>query len=573
MNMDKSDIIRVAYCSRLFLRSDREHQEVVGVSGPTFRKNLASGVDVDRYYALLDRECRRLTHASLEEVARDYVKASEAFLNVDWGARTDARARRRFCRMIFRLVATNGMALTPDEEKKYRYADSDKELIELFYPDGFDEGPAMNMAYIILFSFGIAKPWEPTKERGYDLTDEMISDALKDLRELILQLKEDLPSMGSFEKPVAFDQWAAIIDNHLAHPELFGRCTPVGLMNALTDVVKACISISDTESALKSAQTMVPIHLPGIWVDDADEGRTRFWIFPYNMRYAFCYHEDMNAWVLTPYEFTGQDTDDAEFADSCYFVTPCGSMKILRGEHKASNIKEMAHAGYRLEISPESGEPVKVEFYKRSLAMPEWFEWSEFRRLLPGDEKHKKIREILSIINNPATADYSIFCNNGAPVTNIMNNLVGRDSTTLYVWDFRLPERFFVTEIEPGSDYFVYDNSYISAAPSFSMRAMEISEEHPLYAIPLSPVRKNEKKGDDNKKMTAEEQQRQLRLQHFERVMKEADHISVVVILRLPSSKTPILFFPEVAAAFPLDMKDLRELGVERITGRDQFFI
>ncbi|MDE6026688.1 MAG: hypothetical protein K2G23_01270 [Muribaculaceae bacterium] len=568
--MDKSDIIRVAYCSRLFLRSDREHQEVVGVSGPTFRKNLASGVDIDRYYALLDHECRRRTRSSLEKTVMDYVKASEAYVNVDWGARTDARARRRFCRMIFRLVATDGMDLTPDEEKKFRLADSDKELIELFYPGGFDERSAMNMAYVILFAFGITKPWEPTKERGYDLTDEMISDALKDLRELILQLKEDLPRMGSFEKPLVFDQWVAIIDNHLAHPELFGNCTPVGLMNALTDVANACLSVADPESAVKSAQSMIPIHLPGIWVDDADNGETRFWIFPYNMRYAFCYHEDMNAWVLTPYEFTGQDTDDTQFADSCYFVTPSGSMKMLRGEHKAENITQMAHAGYRLEISPEMEEPVKIEFYKRSLAMPGWFEWSEFRRLTPDDERYGRFREALSDMYDPNNAAYGIFRNQGAELTNIMNNLIGRDTETLYVWDYRLPERFFVTEVEPGSDYFVYDSSYISKRPSFSMRTMEISPEHPLYVIPLSPERTTEKKGDDKKKMSAEE--RQLWLQHFERVMKEADHISVVVILRLPASKTPILFFPEVAAAFPLDMKILTQAGVEKITSRQQFF-
>lgn len=568
MNLSKSDIIRIAYCGRLFLRTDREYLEVVGVSGPTFRKNVAAGVDVERYYTLLDRECRRLTNSALDEAVMSYVNASEMYLNTDWGARSDSRARRRFCRLLFRLGATVGMEIPRDErERLFRSTDSDKGLLKLFYTDGFDNGPVVNMAYIILFAFGIVRPWEPRKERGFDLTDEEIRGCLVKLRELLWQLREDLPRIGAFERAVAFDQWDAILENHLGKPELFGNCVPVGLMNALNDVGNACISILDPESAAKSAQSMIPIYLPGIWVDDTDDGETRFWVFPFNVRCAFCYHRHMNGWELTPYEFTGQDTEDRHFSNSCYFVTHKGSAALIKGIHDASNIKEMAHAGYQVELSSENGEPVGVEFYRRSLAMPEWFDWNAFRRLSRDDERYKEFRGVLKMIYTPGNPFSATFHNNGAEMTNVLNNFVARDFETLYVWDYPLPDRFFIDEVE--RDCFVYANCYLGAAPSFSLRRMEISEEHPLYAIPL---KRREREDGINSAPGGEEERkmREARLDHLEKVLREAVHINVVSIFHFKVSPHPILLFPELASTFPLDMSELEEFGVERITSRHQ---
>ena len=56
-------------------------------------------------------------------------------------------------------------------------------------------------------------------------------------------------------------------------------------------------------------------------------------------------------------------------------------------------------------------------------------------------------------------------------------------------------------------------------------------------------------------------------------MLKQAQGINVVSILHFEKSAYPVLFFPEAASTFPLNMDELGEFGVERITSGGAFFL
>ncbi len=155
----KYELISVAYRSRFLFRSEGEFREAIGVSYETVVNNRESARDIDVYYNIIDRKTEDVAGMSLEEVMGDYLRASEFYLSLDWGDRSQLASRRKFCRMLFRLYATAGLSLTNDEIFKFRMKNDDRRLLGEFFPDGEGEAPAVNVALIVLFAFGVVRPF------------------------------------------------------------------------------------------------------------------------------------------------------------------------------------------------------------------------------------------------------------------------------------------------------------------------------------------------------------------------------------------------------------------------------
>ena len=129
-------LIRVAYRSRFVFRTDAEYRKALGVSFETVVNNCGSAADMERYYDNLCRAADYNTDLSLRSLIADYVEASEFYLFLDWGDRAQMASRRRFCRMLFRLYASGGMALTADEIFKFKIKDADERLLNAFFQRG-----------------------------------------------------------------------------------------------------------------------------------------------------------------------------------------------------------------------------------------------------------------------------------------------------------------------------------------------------------------------------------------------------------------------------------------------------
>lgn len=325
----KYQIIEVAYRSRLLFRTDAEYREALGVSFETVVNNRESKREVEMYYAALSRETEYWIEESLNYTFADYIEASEFYLTLDWGDRSQLASKKKFCRMLYRIYATAGKRLTAKEEFKFRIKSDDRRLINAFFPQGTDSDPAVNINFIVLFVFGVIRPWSMETSRGRDIRDEDTVASLEKLRSLILTLKDDLPRLGSTEKPMIFNGWIAIIDQYLQVQENLKEATPLRLYSSLKDISRACRSLMIAENLRSDTEKLAGIYMPGIWIDDTDYGRNRFWIFPDNFLAAFCYKRNGMSWEMYPYEMRVRFATDPQDSDTFILVDPYTNLNYI----------------------------------------------------------------------------------------------------------------------------------------------------------------------------------------------------------------------------------------------------
>lgn len=563
MSLSKYQIILTAYKSRFIFRTDAEYRKALGVSFETIsdrdkapdKDQKETERDMERFYDVLNHECRGLLGDPLEATMIEYIHASEAFQNIDWGERRQIASRKTFCRLLFRLAATGGMELCAEEYLKFKFKDDDLRLINYFYPDGWDNPAPVNIIYIILFSFGVLTPWKGPASRGRDISDKKSIESLRNFLELVSLLKEDIPRIGSLEKPYVFNQWIGILNLHLNDEDLLPEATPLWFTYGMTEIGNACLSLVYPENRRRKGEMLGSLRMPGIWIDDADGGENRFWIFPDNVKGAFCYQREVMGWKLIPYEFNCYDNDDPEYFNSCFFVTPKGNLNLVLTPDLPMDEREMANAGYEVTPDEEGEEIASVDFHEGPIPLPDWFGWRRFERIKKEDSRYGRLRELLRDIYDPRSSISYISENVASLLTDTVNNIVARDRRYLYISDFRRPDRFLIKENEP--DIFTYEFTYANGFPYLSLLNLEVSQEHPLYAIPTDIKRK--------RNMSR-------RLETFVTMLEDAHNINEAYILRASHPLAPVLFFPSHGISVSLDMDELSGLGVLRFTSRSQLF-
>lgn len=160
----------------------------------------------------------------------------------------------------------------------------------------------MNIGLIVLFAFGVVRPFSENS-RWRDISDKEVIEYLERFKGLIEVLKDDTPRLGSTEKPLAFEQWLDIIDGGLNDPEDREDFVPMMMLVGLMDIIRACRSLVDSEQLRIEGENFHGLYMHGIWVDEADCGESRFWIFPDNCMTALCYRRNGIAWELDTYDF------------------------------------------------------------------------------------------------------------------------------------------------------------------------------------------------------------------------------------------------------------------------------
>lgn len=556
MQLSNFDIISIAYQARLLFSTDKEFRATLGVSWESVKDNRDDSMAIDTYYDRLDAKCREVTGDPLDDTVKGFVKASEIYQSLDWGDRRDIRARKKFCRLIFRMAATAGRRMTVEEEEKFRWCDDDRRLTETFFPDGWEGDSSVNILFIVLFTFGIVRPYNPGGKgntRSHDTDTAKITGALEDLLNLLKLLKEDMPRIGTLSKPMAFDQWIGIITGKMAEGSIID-CTPLWRMHVLDDVVAGCLSVVVPELTKFMSESLISLRMPGIWIDDADKGENRFWIFPMNMPAAFCFKKEGEAWELMPYEFVCSATDDRDLAGSCCLVSPKGNMRLFSSPQNSID-GELAWLGMELQTSEESGELIHIDFFENGMSVPAWVDWRSMTRLDREDELHAKFMTVIDEIYDERSPLSRLYRNHAKLVTDVMNNLLGRDRDYLYLADYPVPDRWMVRRADDES--FIYDFIYTGKQPDLSFIGLEISEHHPLYAIPIkNSIPKSGSFG----------------LQRLARVIENSEEITSICLIHLDSSHRKIIFFRDFAIGFDLDGEEMKILGIRKFTSREEFW-
>ncbi|MDE7335370.1 MAG: hypothetical protein K2N10_03535 [Muribaculaceae bacterium] len=545
------DVISVAYRSRLLFRTEAEYRNAWGASFETVMSKRDSERDMEVYYSILAREAAKASDLSLKEIIRAYVVASDVYQSLDWGDRTQMASRKKFCRMLFRLAITAGRALSADEIFKFKHKEADRELLEVFFPDGVDDAdaPVVAIGFIVLFAFGIVRPWNGDNSRGRDIRDSETIGSLKKLGDLIRTLKEDTPRLGSTEKPLAFDECSEIIEQHLHKPEELPECTPMESLVMITEIMLAGRSLVISDLQRIRNDKFHGLYMHGIWIDDADKGQTRFWIFPDNCLAAMCYKHNGFEWELDMYDFRVREAFNSDYMDEFILLTPQGNLNYTLSPDRVITDEQMATGCYEDECDETTGEISRLTLYDEPRRFPAWLNWRTWEQLSRDDSRHKEFRSVLADIYNPQSPLSMLFRNSARELTDSVNNLVGRDNMYLYVYDWR-PKYFRITEESP--DVFFYEgcgSNFIAT----SLFELNISEKHPLYAIPVKPERKQY--GDAELNRLAE-------------ILTDADNIREASIIHSDDTPYPRLLFPTYGLTVSLNMEKLKELGVVRFTSR-----
>lgn len=538
MELSVYEVVNYALRSRLLFRTEAEYRQLLGVTFETVRDHCDDEDVLQGYYAALNKECQSRCGETLYYMVASYLEASRVSqeIDFDWKERRQMASRKKFCRWLFRKVAAPGRKISLAEELKFSPKACDRELFDRFYPQGYEAGRAVDILFILLLTYKVIKPLEVRAARGRDVSDRDAEKTRQAMIELISQLKEDMPQMGTLPKPMIFD---VVLD------ELHRTTEPISIVDLWekTDRIEnACVAVSSPQKAADVRMRPNGFSMPGIWVDDADDGETRFWIFPENKYMAFCYERDGQAWRLSPYEFVFFISDSDDHSDDyCVMVTARGNEQVI--ESGVMQPSEAVSASYKL-----NGDVIR--FRLKSWQAPAWFNWHYFCRLQEDDTRNSLFRQVIADVYDSNSPHSMLFSNLGSLLTDTIDALVAMDMECLYIYDGPIPKRFALIS-DDGRYYYCP-----TAASSRSLRSIDISAKHPLYIVPRFL----------NLDAPMSERQRAVA-----EVAMNTNLSNQVTIYRTASHPDGLLCFNYFSTSIPLS--EASTFGLKKVTSRYDFWV
>ncbi|MDE7431092.1 MAG: hypothetical protein K2N34_04150, partial [Lachnospiraceae bacterium] len=219
--------------------------------------------------------------------------------------------------------------------------------------------------------------------------------------------------------------------------------------------------------------------LPGIWIDDADNGENRFWIFPSNYQMAFCYYLNENALELIPYEFSILSDGDISENDICVIITPEGNEKIITDGITPND--QAVYADFDVTLLEDSESIVEVSLTPLNRKVGYWFDWNKFTKLDKTDNRYSKFLEI--IIEHYSSNEMKVVSKVKCDYTwmiNIDSALVAIDNDYLYV--AKPPQNLYFYLTKTDDDEFQYVHKKVSEGIS-GLSLLKPSSQNPIYLI------------------------------------------------------------------------------------------
>lgn len=577
--MNRFEIIEKAYKSRLLYNTADGYSREWGVGFETVADHRVDARAISRYYDILDKRCDEWVNAPLQKIVDDYSNASEAFNDLDWKGRSHRAMKKKFVRMLFRIAATRGLPMSSEEKEKFRFKEGDEKLLSIFFPNGIENTEAISVPFTLLFAFDILRPAAGMNGKGRDIKEETVRRSLELFEQLLLTLREDIPTVGTTAKPIAFDEILESVGQIRQSETGWMVCSPLWFYYQLLVLQYACLTVVDPNLRLTINERVIIPDLPGIWVDDKDAGRTRFWISPQNTVEIFCYsfnkpsesstrgpqqhiERQKREIELFPFMLTMEADPEVGISKTAYMVNSEGIKRTLGQPGSLMERKNYVITKLKTEI--EDTEPVRVYFDKSSTLNPDWFDWTCFRRLDTSDELYLQFSNLLKDVYSEGPGGNTILINHGALYSDIINNLIGRDQEFLYVYDYKRPE----FRLEESEGEFEYWKHYPASRPVLSLFNLEISGNHPLYLLPVDlPERmaRAQREYEEGVAKGRSVQPPSKWMRTLADLMQLSKYITQISIIPTESDD-PILYFDDFDMSLPISLDDLRKFGGQVIT-------
>ena len=549
------ELVTVACRARLLFNTEEEYLDLLGVSFETIRKNSDSLSEVRGYYRTLDEKSRKESNLSLKELVGRYTDASEFYQSIDWGRLKQKGSRKLFCRLLFCLYATARREFSVDEIMKFKGKEEDADrLRKLVFPEGLSGHPQTDILFLLLFAYDIVRPWSGGDSRWHNWKDKDTLKKIDKMRQLVAQLKKDMPQLGSCDTSSLFEPILHFLEEDGEDAEelecYLSIMTPLWFMKILRIIIMVYHSLVIPSQEIECIlQHYMKLYMRGIWIDDADKGRTRFWIFPEKLPLAFCYCHVGEEWELRPYQFMVHEIDDAEYMGGFILTALRGNRRFPLSWESPVLKEDIVVGCIRTKVDKRQSEITSVSLKDVFDNFPEWLDWRKWDRLSADDPRYSRFIELLQRIYTPGSESNPGWLRNVAPeLTDRVQAIVGRDNKYVYLYDWH-PRRF-VIGIEKGDRfYYRWDCGKIDInTPLFELN---VSEEHPLYAIPLTPERQYYRD-----KETA----------NFMELLVASAEINTASIIHPEGSDYPRLLLPQYDRGVDLNMEMLEKLGVRRFT-------
>lgn len=562
--------------SRLLSFDDEGYEDLLKMDIDSFRKRYRDASD-EKLVSIIREfadSCEAMDAYGPDYMVRAYMRASDAFNSVDfdWGSHRQLSSRKKFCRWMFRQAYLNKPELhygTSVVKKE------DMELFRLFKPEDGAGSETIDIIFTMLLTFNVIRPFGSDSRRALKYGDPAV--CRERMTALLEHLEEELPVSGVLCRLHSINQALDVLND----PEIADDMLPPAALWGMLNNVACDLQVNSSPAEmLDSHVEFTGYVMKGIWVDDADDGPERFWVFPDNKLMAFCFYYKNGEWILNPYEFAFYKLDyESGFDHVCAMATSRGNMDVmLKGK---MGDEELARLTYDLADRDEEGDFQTIRFgLETGSDFPYWMGWRSFRRLQADDELAEKYMDVIEGIYRGAEMLRGFgYRNIGSFMTDSPDCLLGQDSEFLYLVDVELSQGGSLERINGNDAYprYEYDVKPVGRNRRFSLFGVEISPEQPMYVVPRNPmfyekldIRLNAKSLIGDFPDMAERRAFLRKYEEFKETVlstKFSDQVTIYKNLRQDSPA--VLCFNRISRTFQID-EIIEWFGVRKFTSREE---
>ena len=477
MNMEIKEKYRIKKNISNLIRSGilfsdrREGEKVIGMTLKSFL-NLHNEEKIIEIYNRLNIKIKELFPISVNRAIESLMTASRTYVLQElWGGKRKQSKHRYALKLFFKLAFQDYPHIYQTLPSTVIFGE-DEQNIESELLNSLDN-KFLSALWFVLIGFEVINPFLDTSRPRKDFNES--SENLYNYISLLDDIIKYWPVVGSLSSFHEIEIYKSQVEASFESEDFVSPLLLLGQLQNLCDLVEIRTSPENLTTSNDKANVLIP---EGIWIDEKDMGKTRFWIFPINLRLIFCYSFEYGSWYLKVFEaISDYDEEGNEYV--LYVISPEESRRgILDGKLSSDSVYEM-----RVTYSEISGEYLEKMEFQHMNHSSDWFDFSYMLRLNNESELHERFVEIINELYNDKPFGLCLpLINSSAWMTDTCNCLIAMDEKNIY-----LKDKGNVRHILKIADNF--DGEYFQYIPvpnkiqNLSLLGLEVSEEKPLYLI------------------------------------------------------------------------------------------
>ena len=434
--------------------------------------NLHNEEKILEIYERLNQKIKEFFPISVNKAVDGLVKASKTFGSKNLWNGKRKQSKQRFALKLFYKIAFqeyNHIYLTLSPAVAIQ---ENEKLFEEEFWKALDNNFTAPF-WFILIGYGVLTPFSDISRPRKDYCEGRV-----DLTKYISLLDDIIkywPVVGSLSSFHEIEIYRSRIESLLEEDDYVSPLTLISQLQNLCDLVEIRSSPENLTVSNENASVLIP---EGIWIDEYDMGKTRFWIFPLNLRMIFCFSFEYGIWQLKVFEAISDYDDENDEYDLTVISPEESKNALLDGKLSSESIHET-----RVSYSDQCGEYMEKLIFNHLNHRPEWFDFSCMMRLGPSSDLHTRFGGIINELYNSKTFGFEPpLINKSAWMTDASNSFVAMDDRYIYLKDKgRMSHRLTIVENLEGEYYHyvpIHNNQ------GLSILKIDVTEESPLYIIP-----------------------------------------------------------------------------------------